>query len=122
MIYAETDFLLALIKKDDWLRIKAQKIYHENKNNIATSLAAIIEIALVSNRLALDVENVIGSIFEMAQVEDLTEEEGMEAAHLIKNEHVSVFDAFHAVLSRGRPIVSSEHVYDKLGKKRIKLE
>lgn len=122
MIYAETDFLLAIIKNTDWLKVSAQKIYNENKSSITTSVATIIEIAHVSERLSLDIEDAIGSIFKMANVEGISLEEAMEAAHLIKEEKVSVFDAFHAVLSRGRPIASSEHIYDKIGKQRIKLE
>ncbi len=122
MIYAEADFLLALIKKDDWLKDKSQKILNENKNKITTSIAAIIEIALVSDRLSLDLENVIGSIFELVSVDGMTQEECMEVAHLIKDENVGVFDAFHAVLSRDKPIASSETIYDKIGKTRIKLE
>src|SRR3989338_6205464 len=123
MIYAESDFLLALIKSSDWLKSNAEKIYneHKNKNNIITSTATIVEVALVCERLNLNVEDAIGSIFSMAEVEGITKEEAMEAAYLIKNENFSVFDAFHAALSRGRPIVSSEHIYDKIGKPRIKL-
>ena len=121
MIYADTDFLLAMIKKEDWLKSSANKVYEKNKGKIETSMAAIIEIILVSNRLGLDVENVTGSIFKLVGVEGITLEEAMEAAHLVKDEHVGVFDAFHAVLSRNRPIASSEHIYDKIGKQRIKL-
>ena len=122
MIYAESDFLLAIIKKGDWLKTSAQKIYAENKGDITTSIAAIIEIALISDRLNLNIENVIDSIFKIVHVEGMTTEEGAEVAHLIQEEKLSVFDAFHAVLSRGLPIASSEHVYDKIGKQRIKLE
>ena len=122
MIYAESDFLLALIKSSDWLKSNAEKTYNEHKDNIITSNATIIEVALVCERLNLNVEDAIGSIFSMAEVEGITKEEAMEAAYLIKNENVSVFDAFHAALSRGRPIASSEHIYDKIGKPRIKLE
>lgn len=122
MIYAESDFLLALIKSSDWLKSNAEKIYNENKGNIATSTATVIEVALVCERLGLNVEDAIGSIFKMSDVEGMTREEGMEAANLIQDENLNVFDAFHAALSRGRPIASSEHVYDKIGKQRIKLE
>ena len=58
----------------------------------------------------------------MSDVEGLSLEEGMEAAHLIKDENFNIFDAFHAVLSRGMPIASSESMYDKIGKERIRLE
>ena len=42
------------------------------------------------------------------------------AAEYIKN-GVNVFDAFHAAHCNGE-IISSDHIYDKLNIKRIKLE
>lgn len=122
-IYADTDFILAIAKKEDWLKTNARKIYNENKGDIETSIATVIEAALVANRKGItDFESLFGSIFEIANVEGVTKEECMEVAHLIQNEKLNIFDAFHAVLSRGKPIASSEHIYDKIGKQRIKLE
>lgn len=122
-VYADTDFFLAIAKKEDWLKTNAQHIYDKYKKDIDTSIATVIEAALIAKKKGIDdIENFIGSIFQIASVEGMSAEEGMEAAHLIQDENVNVFDAFHAVLSRGRPVVSSEHIYDQLGKKRIKLE
>ncbi len=122
-IYADTDFFLAIAKKEDWLKTNAQKLHNEHKGNIVTSVPTIVEAALIAKKKGIDdIENFIGSIFQIASVEGMSAEEGIEAAHLIQDENVNVSDAFHAVLSRGRPIVSSEHIYDKLGKKRIRLE
>ncbi len=122
-IYADTDFFLAIAKKEDWLKTNAQKLHNEHKGNIVTSMPTIVEASLIAKKKGIDdIENFIGSIFQIASVEGMSAEEGIEAAHLIQDENVNVFDAFHAVLSRGRPIVSSEHTYDKLGKKRIRLE
>ena len=122
MIYADTDFFLALIKKDDWLNPGAEKLYKENKGRIMTSMATVIEIAIVCKKKNLDPEIILGSLFEIADVDGISSEEAMQAAHLIKNENVTVFDSFHAVLSKDMPVVSSDKVYDRLGKERIKLE
>ncbi len=122
MIYADADFFMALAKKDDWLKTNAEKVCKQHQGSIETSIATVIEICLVCKREGLDIETFIGSLFSIANVEGMTIEEGMKAAHLIKNEKINVFDSFHAVLSREMPIVSSEHIYDKLGIQRIKLE
>ncbi len=121
VIYADTDFILAVAKKEDWLKTGAQKIYNENEGKIETSIAAVIETAFVCKKRNLDPEIILGSLFEIVNVDGMSKEEGMEVAYLIKDENVSVFDSFHAVLSRNRPIASSDNVYDKLGKQRIKL-
>ena len=105
MIYADTDFFVAMIKKDDWLKSGAQEILAENRGNITTSITTLIEVALISNRLGLDIENVIGSIFDLSAVEGISLKEAMEVAYLIKYEGVNIFDAFHATLSLGLPIV-----------------
>lgn len=120
-VYADTDFFLAIAKKEDWLKTNAQKLYNKHRGNIHTNILALVEMALISEKKNLDFEKIISSIFDIADVEGITIEEGMEIAHLINNK-IGVFDAFHAVLSRGLPIVSSDHVYDKIGKERIKLE
>ncbi|MDI6721803.1 MAG: pilus assembly protein [Candidatus Aenigmarchaeota archaeon] len=122
MIYAESDFFLAMIKGSDWLKRNAVQFEIRNKGNLITSVITVAEILLAGKKYNLDPEIIVSSIFEISKVEGMTAEEGMEAAHLIKNEGFGVFDAFHAVLSRDMPIVSSEQMYDKIGKERIKLE
>lgn len=122
MIYADTDFFLAIIKKEDWLKSGAKKVFEENRGKIVTSVLTIVEIALVAQRENLDVENAISGVFGLSQVEGISIEEGMQAAHYIKNEKLGVFDAFHAVLSKNRLIASSKHIYGKIGKQTIKLE
>ena len=121
MMYADTDFFLALIKKEDWLKISAKKIYEEYKGSINTSIITLTELALVAKKMDMDIEEVFGSLFQLCKVDDITLEEGMEIAHLIHDEQVGIFDSFHAVLSRGRTIISSERVYEKLGKRKQKI-
>ena len=33
-MYVETDFILALLKEDDWLSDNAEKIYRENREDL----------------------------------------------------------------------------------------
>lgn len=122
MIYVESDFFLALIKSEDWLKKKAIEVEREHKGELVTSIITIAEALLSGKKYNLDAENIVSSIFELAKVEGMSLEEAMEIAHLVKDEKVGVFDAFHAVLSRDLPVASSEKVYDRIGRERIKLE
>ncbi len=122
MPYADTDFFLAMAKKEDWLKSGAEKIYNENKGKIDTSIITLVELFLLSERKGLDPEVVAGSVFKVSNVERLSITEAMQIAHNIKHENVNVFDAFHSVLAGDKEIISSDDVYEKLGKDRIILK
>ena len=49
-LYADTDFFLALIKKDDWLKKNAEKIYKKYKNELWTSTLTLKELLLLAYR------------------------------------------------------------------------
>lgn len=119
--YADTDFFLALIKPSDWLKTGAQEIYNKHKENIETSVVTIIELMLVGDREKIDQELIIQSVFKISKVEGISKEDALSVAHLIKHEKIHVFDAFHAVLTKERSIISSDSVYDLLKIFRIKL-
>ena len=123
MIYADTDFFLAIAKKEDWLKSSARQTYQKHKGAIVTSLVTLIELLLVAQKRGYqDLEELVASVFQIADLEGIKIDEATEAAFLIREKKLGVFDAFHAVLSRGRPIASSEHIYDLIGKERIPLE
>ena len=122
MPYADTDFFLAMVKKDDWLKSGAEKVYSENKGKIDTSIITLLELFLLCERKGLDPEVIAGSVFKVSNVERLSITEAMQIAHNIKHENINVFDAFHSALAGGREIISSDDVYDKLGQKRIGLK
>ncbi|WP_456398062.1 PIN domain-containing protein [Palaeococcus sp. (in: euryarchaeotes)] len=54
MIYADTDFFLALLKPDDWLKENARKILEKYRGDITTSDATFIELLLLAERYGLD--------------------------------------------------------------------
>ncbi len=122
MPYADTDFFLAIAKKEDWLKSGAEKIYNENKGKISTSIITVIELLLLCERKKLDPEAIVGSVFKIAAVDRLSITEAMQIAHNIKHENLNVFDAFRSVLAGNMEIISSDEIYGKLGQKRIKLE
>ena len=122
MPYADSDFFLALLKPEDWLKVPAKNLLKQYKGRIWTSQLAVIEIFMIAKRLDLDVENIASAIFELSDVRGISKDVVLGAAHLIKKEGVSVFDAFHSMTCGEDSIISSDSVFDKIGIKRIPLE
>lgn len=118
MPYADTDFFIALINPEDRHGKAAKEIYKNYSGNLYTSLATMVELAFVAVKKNLDIEELIGGATDIATVEGVDSSKIMFAAHLIANEKFGVLDAFHAALCRDE-IISSDHIYDKIGIKRI---
>ncbi len=118
MIYADTDFFLALLKPKDWLKDKAKAILNKYKGQITTSEVTFIELMLLAKRYDLDPVKITTSVMAICGIDD---ERLLKAAIYIRDYGVGVFDAFHAAHCDGT-IISSDSVFDKLGIKRIKLE
>ncbi len=117
MIYADTDFFLALIKPSDWLKDRAQEIFEANKG-ITTSEVTFIELALLAKRFNLDPVKITASVMAICGIEETVY---LKAATYIREYGIGVFDAFHAAHCKGK-IISSDSAYDKLGIERIKIE
>lgn len=120
MAYADTDFFLALLKSSDSLKFGAEEALERHKGNLTTSIATFIELAFVARDFDLDIENLFSGALQLAECRD--GDSAMVAAHYLKHKKVGVLDAFHAALSGGEPIISSDKVFDRLGLKRIPLE
>ncbi|MBN2067791.1 MAG: PIN domain-containing protein [Candidatus Diapherotrites archaeon] len=123
-MYAETDFLLALVKEKDWLKKNAEKIYEKHKKEIWTSSLTLIELLFYSNREKIKAEQLLKAAHFLIKVKDtnLTEGDLVTAADLMDKFKATPFDALHAIVSMGEEIISSDSIYDKMGLKRIKLE
>ncbi|MBI4016390.1 MAG: PIN domain-containing protein [Candidatus Aenigmarchaeota archaeon] len=123
MIYADTDFFLALLKDKDWLQEKAIKIYQEHKSHITTSVTTIIELLLLAKRVSINPERLLISVFEIVpSITGIENNTALAAAHYVKENGVNVFDALHAAYCAEGEIISSDHIYDRIGIKRIVLE
>jgi len=120
-MFADTDFVLALIKDTDWLKINAMKILEEHKGNIRTSISVIMELAHICKRLRMDTSDTFVNVFEIIEVNEETYSICMQAAVYIEKYDLSVFDAFHAAYCGTDKIISSDSAYDKVGIKRLKL-
>ena len=114
MIYADTDFFLALLKEGDRLHNKALEILEKYKGRITTSIITFVELGLVSKKYNLDVLKVFQAVMAICNIDDAR----LLKATLYIKEGVGVFDAFHAAFA-GEEIISSDHVYDRLGLRRV---
>jgi hypothetical protein len=110
MPYAETDFLLALIKEDDWLAEPAEAVY-ETHDELWTSPYTLVELMLVAYREDWNVLHVVASAKELVDVRGDTEAI-LAAASYVEDEGFTPLDALHLVQSGDDVIVSSETDYD----------
>lgn len=120
-MYADTDFFLALLKEEDWLKRKALAILDEYEGDISSSAISVFELLLLCRRFGMDPEEVLMCMFQIAQVEGIAEHKALCAAHYIKEKDLAPSDALHAALCGGS-IISSDKIYDKMGIERIRLE
>ena len=122
MIYVDTDFFLALLKKQDWLKTSAKSLLRKYQHQLWTSTATLIELLLVASNYKLDPERILIDALELVEVRETEAKKYLVAAHYIKDKDVGVFDAIHAAFcGRKGKIISSDKVFDKLGLERIQL-
>jgi len=110
-MYAEVDFLLALIKNDDRLGESAERVYRDHEDALWTSHYALLELLLVAYREDRNVERVVADASELLEVRgdaDLV----LAAASYVSERGMTPFDAIHAVAAGDSPIVSSDSTYD----------
>ena len=121
-MWADTDFLLALVKESDWLKSKAEQILKKYAGSITTSMSVLIEVALVCQRLGISVRETFIDIFRLIAVDNVISGTCLEAALYVDKHGFNVFDAFHAASCGSDSIISSDSVYEKIGMHRIRLE
>lgn len=112
-MYAETDFILALVKADDWLGESAEAVYREHRDELWTSQFTLIELLLVAYREDRDTERVVANAVELLEVRG-DADTVLAAASYIEQEGLTPFDALHLVESDGDTIVSSDNSSDGL--------
>ena len=123
-MYVETDFLLSLFKKEDWLKKKAENIYNKHKGELWTSTITLLEMLLWARREGYEPAEVIEGVSSLVEIKDINLNYHMLlAVSSLMNEYkLTPFDALHAFIAKDTTIVSSERKYDKIGLKRIRLE
>lgn len=110
-MYAETDFLLALIKDDDWLGDAAETVYRDHQDELWTSQFTLIELLMVAYREGRDTERVIANAAALLDVRGDVEMV-LTAATYVEDHGFTPFDALHLVESGGDTIVSSDETYE----------
>lgn len=110
-MYAEVDFLLALIKDDDWLGDAAEEVYREHRDELWTSQFTLIELLLVAYREERNTERVIANAASLLEIRGDVETV-VAAATYVEDHGFTPFDALHLVESAGDTIVSSDGTYE----------
>ncbi|RQG96844.1 PIN domain-containing protein [Natrarchaeobius oligotrophus] len=110
-MYAETDFLLALIKDDDWLGEAAESVYREHRDELWTSQFTLIELLMVAYREERDTERVVSNAANLVEVRGDVETV-VTAATYVEDHEFTPFDALHLVESNGDTVVSSDDTYE----------
>ena len=120
VLYAETDFLLALVKDDDWLAEAAETVYEANRDDLWTSRDTLVELVLVAYREGWDVLRTVVAARELVEVRGETDDV-VAAASYVEDEGFTPLDALHLVNSGDDTIVSSDESYDEFSD-RLALE
>ncbi|AGB33009.1 PilT protein domain protein [Natrinema pellirubrum DSM 15624] len=121
MIYADTDFFIALVKDDDWLQDRAAEIALENDGEIYTSRATLLELLVISDRFEFDRMEALTSALEIATIPE-DEDVLFQAADYMEEDGLTAFDAYHVAYAAADPIVSSDKSIDDVTDDRIAIE
>ncbi|WP_254522775.1 type II toxin-antitoxin system VapC family toxin [Natrinema caseinilyticum] len=121
MIYADTDFFIALVKDDDWLQDRAAEIALENEGEIYTSRATLLELLVISDRFEFDRMEALTYALEIAAVPE-DEDVLFQAADYMEQDELTAFDAYHVAYADEDPLVSSDKSFDDVTDGRIAIE
>jgi hypothetical protein len=110
-MYVETDFLLALIKDEDWLGEAAEVVYREHQDDLWTSQFTLIELLLVAYREDRDTERVVTNAASLVDIRGDVDTV-VAASTYVEDHGFTPFDALHLVESDGDTMVSSDDAYE----------
>ena len=91
MIYADTDFFMALLKKSDWLKEPAERLLAKYQGQIGISSTTLTEALLIAGGLNLDPERAMMDILTIAQLQGADYRIYLQAARYMKYKKVNVF-------------------------------
>ncbi|WP_411967481.1 PIN domain-containing protein [Haloferax sp. YSSS75] len=128
-MYVETDFLIALVKNEDWLRESALEAL-EGRDDIHTSILAYAEVLVLfydreQSEYDIDAPRAIANLLELVPITPKEHEDAvLAAAAFLEEYHLTPFDALHAgvIATSGEEVLSSEQDYDTVGLDRTPLE
>lgn len=128
-MYVESDFLVALLKGDDWLTEAAEHELSE-RDDIQTSILSYAEVLVLlydrdQANYEIEPARAISNLLELVPIEPASHEEAVLAAAAFLEEYdLTPFDSLHAgiVSTWGDRVLSSERASDDLGIERVPLE
>lgn len=126
MIYADVDFILALVKKRDWLKTNAKNIYDKYKDELFISSACLIELMLIAEKIDEEPLELIQFALRIAELVGDEPNDYLLACKYKKEYGLNVFDSIHIAKCRGK-IISSDKKFEnipfveviKLGKQQL---
>ncbi|WP_128904952.1 type II toxin-antitoxin system VapC family toxin [Halorubrum amylolyticum] len=121
MIYADTDFFIALVKDDDWLQERTAAVAGEYEGEIYTSRMTLLELLVISDRFEFDRMESLSYALEIASVPE-DETVLFQAADYMDRYGLTAFDAYHLAYADADPIVSSDNAFDEITDDRIRIE
>lgn len=128
-MYVETDFLIALVKDDDWLQDAAMRAIKE-RDDLHTSILAYAEVLMLfydreAAEYDIDAPRAITNLLELVPIRPEEHEDAVLAAAAFLDEYdLTPFDALHAglVTTSKERVLSTEQDYDTVGLDRIPLQ
>ncbi|MFB6269025.1 MAG: type II toxin-antitoxin system VapC family toxin [Halobacterium sp.] len=120
-MYVETDFLVALLKRDDWLRDHAlEALDSEDVHTSVLSYAEVLVLFYDRENAAYDIDapRAVADLLELVPIEPQRHEDAVLAAATFLDEYdLTPFDALHAGIAatEGGTVLSSEQDYDATG-------
>jgi predicted nucleic acid-binding protein len=122
MIYADTDFFLALFKEADGLKQSALRLLEQYKGLLWTSPTTLIELLLFASESSMDPQKLLVDVLAVADLRGGDAEVFLTAAGYMAVDHSGVFESLHAAFCRPEyPMISSDKVFDRLGMQRVPL-
>lgn len=117
----DTDFILALLKPDDWLKPAATRVFAAHAGELRGTEAGLVELLWMARRYRLDAVDLIAAAHATAPFPD--RDVALKAAWNCAREGLSPIDAVLAAHAecRGEVIVSSDETFDRAGVKRVRL-
>ena len=127
-MYVETDFLIALVKDDDWLQDAAIRALEEH-DDLHTSILSYAEILVLfydrgAAEYGIDAPRAVTNLLELVPIVPEAHEDAVLAAAAFLDEYdLTPFDALHAgLITTGEErVLSTEQDYDTVGLDRVPL-
>ena len=103
-VYVETDFVVSLVKEDDWLQGRAEKFLEEK--DVVTSPYTYLELLILRERHEYDYARLFSNMLEIVPVASDDERQTVLKAVKYYEDGMTPFDAFHAATAEGKGLYS----------------